>query len=131
MRALGADDVFDTDWSADLTIMEEGAEFLERLTKYMDREAAVLPYDYKLFARLDQIYRTLLPGTNGASFYMQIALHDARSYGKNILCREEKHRSGKNVRRIGYALYRKKFEITREEMKRKGVADVGCRNHDS
>ncbi len=31
MRALGVDDVFDTNWSADLTIMEEGTEFLDRV----------------------------------------------------------------------------------------------------
>ncbi len=31
-RALGVDYVFDTDFAADLTIMEEGSEFIERLT---------------------------------------------------------------------------------------------------
>ncbi len=33
LRAVGFDYVFDTDFSADLTIMEEGSEFLERLKK--------------------------------------------------------------------------------------------------
>ena len=32
IRALGADFVFDTNFSADLTIMEEGSEFLQRMT---------------------------------------------------------------------------------------------------
>ena len=32
IRALGADYVFDTNFSADLTIMEEGSEFLQRMT---------------------------------------------------------------------------------------------------
>ena len=32
LRAIGFDYVFDTDFSADLTIMEEGSEFIERLT---------------------------------------------------------------------------------------------------
>ena len=32
LRTIGFDYVFDTDFSADLTIMEEGSEFLERLT---------------------------------------------------------------------------------------------------
>ena len=32
LKQLGFDYVFDTDWAADLTIMEEGMEFLERLT---------------------------------------------------------------------------------------------------
>ena len=33
LRRLGFDQVFDTDFSADLTIMEEGSELLERLSK--------------------------------------------------------------------------------------------------
>ncbi|MDR1793557.1 MAG: [FeFe] hydrogenase, group A [Bacteroidales bacterium] len=35
LRRLGFDYVFDTDWSADLTIMEEGTELLGRLNKYL------------------------------------------------------------------------------------------------
>ncbi len=33
LRRLGFDKVFDTDFTADLTILEEGTEFIERLTK--------------------------------------------------------------------------------------------------
>ena len=33
LRRLGFDDVFDTDWAADLTIMEEATEFMDRFTK--------------------------------------------------------------------------------------------------
>lgn len=33
LRRIGFDKVFDTDWSADLTIMEEGTELMNRLTK--------------------------------------------------------------------------------------------------
>ncbi|MBQ7067962.1 MAG: iron hydrogenase small subunit, partial [Synergistaceae bacterium] len=33
LREIGFDYVFDTDFSADLTIMEEGSEFIDRLTK--------------------------------------------------------------------------------------------------
>lgn len=36
LRAIGFDYVFDTDFSADLTIMEEGSEFLERLSHRED-----------------------------------------------------------------------------------------------
>ena len=36
LRSLGADYVFDTTFSADLTIMEEGSEFLERFTHKKD-----------------------------------------------------------------------------------------------
>ncbi len=43
LRRMGFDDVFDTDWSADLTIMEEGTEFLSRLASVLSGEEAVLP----------------------------------------------------------------------------------------
>jgi len=35
LRTLGFDKVFDTDFAADLTIMEEGTELLNRITKYL------------------------------------------------------------------------------------------------
>ncbi len=35
LRRLGFDFVFDTDWAADLTIWEEGAELLDRLSKHL------------------------------------------------------------------------------------------------
>ncbi len=40
LRRLGFDYVFDTDFAADLTIMEEGAELLDRITRHLkgDRE---------------------------------------------------------------------------------------------
>ncbi|HOJ64825.1 MAG TPA: NADH-dependent [FeFe] hydrogenase, group A6 [Spirochaetota bacterium] len=42
-RLLGFDDVFDTNFSADLTIIEEGNEFLKRVKKVINGEKAVLP----------------------------------------------------------------------------------------
>ncbi len=36
LRRLGFDQVFDTDFAADLTIMEEGTELLDRLKKHLD-----------------------------------------------------------------------------------------------
>jgi NADP-reducing hydrogenase subunit HndD len=41
LRRLGFDHVFDTDFAADLTIMEEGSEFLDRLTRYLDGDKSV------------------------------------------------------------------------------------------
>ena len=43
LRRLGFDRVFDTDWSADLTIMEEGTELLQRLGKALKGEKVALP----------------------------------------------------------------------------------------
>ncbi len=41
LRTLGFDYVFDTDFAADLTIMEEGAELLDRLTRHLDGDKSV------------------------------------------------------------------------------------------
>ncbi len=41
LRRLGFDYVFDTDFSADLTIMEEGTEMLERLSRLLEGEEDV------------------------------------------------------------------------------------------
>lgn len=41
LRLLGFDHVFDTDFAADLTIMEEGSEFLDRLQKFLDGDKNV------------------------------------------------------------------------------------------
>ncbi|HSA78918.1 MAG TPA: NADH-dependent [FeFe] hydrogenase, group A6 [Nitrospirota bacterium] len=41
LRMLGFDHVFDTDFAADLTIMEEGSEFLDRLTRFLDGDKSV------------------------------------------------------------------------------------------
>lgn len=43
LRALGFDDVFDTNFTADLTIMEEGTEFLTRVKKALTGGEATLP----------------------------------------------------------------------------------------
>ena len=41
LRQLGFDYVFDTDWSADLTIMEEGTELIGRLTRFLNGDKDV------------------------------------------------------------------------------------------
>lgn len=41
LRRLGFKYVFDTDFSADLTIMEEGTEMLDRLTRYLNGDKSV------------------------------------------------------------------------------------------
>jgi len=43
LKAMSFDYVFDTNFAADLTIMEEGTEFLGRVTKALTGEGAVLP----------------------------------------------------------------------------------------
>jgi NADP-reducing hydrogenase subunit HndD len=41
LRSLGFDKVFDTDFAADLTIMEEGTELLDRITRFLNGDKNV------------------------------------------------------------------------------------------
>ncbi|HIZ86353.1 MAG TPA: [FeFe] hydrogenase, group A [Candidatus Coprenecus stercoravium] len=41
LRRLGFDEVFDTDFAADLTIMEEGSELLDRLGRFLEGDKSV------------------------------------------------------------------------------------------
>ena len=43
LRRIGFDYVFDTDFAADLTIMEEGHELIERLNKFLKGEPVATP----------------------------------------------------------------------------------------
>jgi NADP-reducing hydrogenase subunit HndD len=43
LKELGFDDVFDTNWAADLTVIEEGSEFLGRVRKALTGGGASLP----------------------------------------------------------------------------------------
>lgn len=43
LRNLGFDQVFDTDFAADLTILEEGTELLDRLNRFLGGEKEALP----------------------------------------------------------------------------------------
>lgn len=43
LRKIGFDYVYDTDFAADLTIMEESAELLDRVTKFLKGEEVALP----------------------------------------------------------------------------------------
>jgi NADH-quinone oxidoreductase subunit G/NADP-reducing hydrogenase subunit HndD len=43
LRQIGFDDVFDTNFTADLTILEEGTEFLTRVKEALTGDGAVLP----------------------------------------------------------------------------------------
>ena len=54
-RRLGFDKVFDTDTGADLTILEEGTELINRI-----KNGGKLPADHIMQPWLDQVLRTLL-----------------------------------------------------------------------
>jgi NADH-quinone oxidoreductase subunit G/NADP-reducing hydrogenase subunit HndD len=124
MRALGVDDVFDTDWSADLTIMEEGTEFLHRATDVLSGKNAVLPMITSCspgwIKYIESYYPQLLPhlstcksphmmlGALAKSYYAEkIAIDPANMYTVSIM-----------------PCTAKKFEASREEMVNRGVPNV-------
>ncbi len=124
LRELGFDDVFDTNWAADLTIMEEGTEFLARAKSALTGGDAVLPmitscspgwvrYTEEHFPKeLDHLSTCKSPhtmfGAVAKSYYAQkIDVDPKDMYVVSVM-----------------PCTAKKFEITREEMKNDGVPNV-------
>ena len=81
MRALGADYIFDTSFSADLTIMEESSELIERIT---NPDAHALPMftsccpGWVRFVKME--YPELVPNLSGAKSPQQMFGAVAKSY---------------------------------------------------
>ena len=124
IRALGVDDVFDTNWSADLTIMEEGTEFLHRAIDVLSGKKAVLPMITSCspgwIKYVESYYPQLLPhlsscksphmmlGAMAKSFYAEkIGVDPKKMYNVSVM-----------------PCTAKKFEISREEMVNGGVPNV-------
>lgn len=124
MRALGVDDVFDTDWAADLTILEEGTEFLGRAKKALGGEKVVLPMVTSCspgwIKYVEHYYPDLLLhlSTCKSPHMMLGAL--VKSYYAEKLGIDPSKLFVVSV----MPCTAKKFEITREEMKHGGMADV-------
>jgi iron only hydrogenase large subunit-like protein len=88
LKELGFDHIFDTQFSADLTIMEEGFELLDRI-----KNNGVLPmytsccpgiYNYNK-QRLGKYGGNNVSGINTPSFILQITTRDVECRNKNIL----------------------------------------------
>ena len=57
-RTFGFDYIFDTNFAADLTIIEEGSEFLQRVRKVLNKEEVSFPMITSCRPGLDKIHRT-------------------------------------------------------------------------
>ena len=73
LHELGFDDVFDTNFAADLTILEEGTELLHRLEAALTGRGGGAAHDYLLLAGLDQAHRARLPGRACPPVHLQVA----------------------------------------------------------
>ena len=124
MRALGVDDVFDTDWSADLTIMEEGTEFLHRAIDVLSGKKAVLPMITSCspgwIKYIESYYPQLIPhlSTCKSPHMMLGAL--AKSYYAEKIDVDPKNMYTVSV----MPCTAKKFEAARKEMINRDVPNV-------
>ena len=124
MRALGVDDVFDTDWSADLTIMEEGTEFLHRAIDVLTGKKAVLPMITSCspgwIKYIESYYPQLTPHLSTCkSPHMMLGALTKSYYAEKIKADPKKMF---NVSVMPCTA--KKFEASREEMVNNGVPNV-------
>ncbi len=119
LRALGFDRVFDTTFSADLTIMEEANEFVERI-----KNGGVLPMatsccpGWVKFCETE--FPALLPNVSSCKSPQQMFGAAAKSY-----LAEKLGIAKENIVVVSaMPCTAKKFEITRDDMAGAGVPDV-------
>ena len=124
LRRLGFNDVFDTDFAADLTIMEEGTELLERLKNAVTGKRTVLPMitscspgwikyvEHQFPDQLEHLSTCKSP-------HMMLGAVIKSYYSEKIGVKPE------NMFVVSVMpCTAKKFEIAREEMQNRGCANV-------
>ena len=124
IRALGVDDVFDTNWAADLTIMEEGTEFLHRAIDVLTGKKATLPIITSCspgwIKYVESYYPQLLPNLSTCKSPHMMLGAMAKTYYA-----EEKNIDPAKMYTVSVMpCTAKKFEISREEMQNRGVRNV-------
>ncbi len=124
LREIGFNYVFDTDFAADLTIMEEGTELLGRLQDYLDGKESALPILTSCCPAwvnfVESQFPELIDIPSSAKSPMQMFGAVAKSYFAEKL---DVKRENLVVVSIMPCLA-KKFEANREEFKVDGNPDV-------
>lgn len=116
LRMLGFDDVFDTNFAADLTILEEGTEFLGRVKQFLGGEEVSLPMITSCSPGWIKYIEHNFPDQLGhlstcKSPHMMLGALAKNYYAKNL----EVDKNDMYVVSI-MPCTAKKFEVTREEM---------------
>ena len=125
LRRIGFDHVFDTDFAADLTIMEEGSEFLDRLTRFLNGDKTVhlpiltscCPAWVKFF---EHQFPELIDIPSSAKSPQQMFGAIAKSYFAEILGIPREKMVVVSV----MPCLAKKYECARDEFKTNGDPDV-------
>lgn len=119
IRALGADEVFDVDFTADLTIMEEGTEFLSRV-----KEGGVLPMMTSCSPAwikfVEHNYPELIPNLSSCKSPQQMFGAIVKTYYAEKIGKDPKDVVVVSI----MPCTAKKFEKTRPEMNAAGVPDI-------
>ena len=124
LQQLGFDDVTDTNFAADVTIMEEGTELLGRLEKHLKGEDVVLPMFTSCspgwIRYIETYYPEFLPNLSTTKSPQQIQGALIKHYYANKLGVDPK-----KVRVISFMpCIAKKYEAKRPEMESRGLRDV-------
>jgi iron-only hydrogenase group A len=125
LKMVGFDSVLDTDFTADLTIMEEGTELLTRLKKALvDKEKVALPMMTSCspgwIKFQEHMYPNLLENLSTCKSPQQMFGSLAKTYYA-----QKKGLNGKDVVSVSIMpCTAKKFEAGRPEMRSSGYVDV-------
>ena len=125
LRRLGFDYVFDTDFAADLTIMEEGTELLQRIGKYLKGDQEVkMPLMTSCcpgwVSFVEQHFPELLDNLSTAKSPQQMFGAIAKSYFAEKLGVDRKRIVVVSI----MPCLAKKYECARDEFKVNGIPDV-------
>ncbi|MDR1878772.1 MAG: [FeFe] hydrogenase, group A [Bacteroidales bacterium] len=126
LRAMGFDSVLDTDWSADLTIMEEGTELLSRLKKVLvdGNTSTVLPMFTSCspgwIKFVEHIFPEMIPNLSTCKSPQQMFGVLAKTYYA-----KKKEIDPANIVSVSIMpCTAKKYEANRSEMRDSGFQDV-------
>ena len=124
LQKLGFDDVTDTNFAADVTIMEEGTELLGRIEKHLKGEDAVLPMFTSCspgwIRYIETYYPEFLPNLSTTKSPQQIQGALIKHYYAEKIGIDPK-----KVRVISFMpCIAKKYEAKRPEMETNGLRDV-------
>ena len=103
LKHLGADVVLDTNFTADLVIMEEGTELLHRIEKGGDAA-----HVYLLLPRLGDLCREKLSGDFAPHLHHPVPPTMLRLHGQNLSGRGDGHRSQNHAGNFHHALHGQK-----------------------
>ena len=118
-RKLGFDIVLDTNFAADVVIMEEGTELLSRLRQ------GPSPNLHLLLPGLDQLRRTTLSGGPAAPVEHQVAAAVPRRHRQDAICPSAWGSTPKRIRVVSIMpCIAKKDEIVRPQLIHDGIPEV-------